>query len=78
MGDIILRFKRERVLLDTSEYLYKTFASHTAAGERLVIYPALYLLFKIRARPYDMFMSEADRKKYSDVKQKYRFGKIEA
>lgn len=79
VGDIVQHFKREWVSADTSEYLYKVlaFASHTETGERLVIYQALYTPFKVCARPYAMFMSEVDRQKYPDVKQKYRFEKVE-
>ena len=79
VGDIVQHFKREWVSADTSEYLYKVlaFASHTETGERLVIYQGLYAPFKICARPYAMFMSEVDRQKYPDVKQKYRFEKVE-
>ncbi|MGN1192474.1 MAG: DUF1653 domain-containing protein [Dorea sp.] len=79
VGDIVRHFKREWVSADTSEYLYKVlaFASHTETGERLVIYQGLYAPFKICARPYAMFMSEVDRQKYPDVKQKYRFEKVE-
>ena len=79
VGDIVQHFKREWVSADTSEYLYKVlaFASHTETGERLVIYQALYAPFKVCARPYAMFMSEVDRHKYPDVKQKYRFEKVE-
>lgn len=32
----------------------------------------------IWSRPYGMFMSEVDRKKYPDVKQKYRFELMES
>ena len=79
VGDIVQHFKREWVSADTSEYLYKVLAiaSHTETGERLVIYQALYAPFKVCARPYAMFMSEVDRQKYPDVKQKYRFEKVE-
>lgn len=79
VGDIVRHFKREWVSADTSEYLYKVlaFASHTETGERLVIYQGMYSPFKICARPYDMFMSEVDREKYPDVKQKYRFEKLD-
>lgn len=74
-GDLVRHFKRELVDPTTLEYLYKiiTFASHTETGERLVIYQALYAPFKICARPYDMFVSEVDREKYPEIKQKYRF-----
>ena len=77
-GDIVQHFKREWVSPDTSEYLYKVlaFADHTETGERLVIYQGLYAPFKICARPYTMFMSEVDREKYPDIKQKYRFEKF--
>ena len=78
-GDIVQHFKREWVAKDTSEYLYKVlgFAQHTENGEHLVIYQALYKPFKICARPYEMFMSEVDREKYPDVRQKYRFEKVQ-
>ena len=78
VGDIVQHFKREWVSADTSEYLYKVlaFAQHTENGENLVIYQALYAPFKVCARPYSMFMSEVDREKYPDVKQKYRFEKV--
>lgn len=77
-GDIVQHFKREWVSADTSEYLYKVlaFARHTETGERLVIYQALYAPFKVCARPYAMFMSEVDREKYPDIRQKYRFEKV--
>ena len=78
-GDLVQHFKREWVSEHTAEYLYKVlaFAQHTETGEKLVIYQAMYPPFKICARPYGMFMSEVDRGKYPEVKQKYRFEKVE-
>lgn len=79
IGDIVQHFKREWVSADTSEYLYKVlaFAQHTETGEKLVIYQGLYAPFKTCARPYNMFMSEVDREKYPDIKQRYRFEKVQ-
>ncbi len=75
VGSIVQHFKRELVDPQSTEYLYKVlaFAQHTENGERLVIYQALYAPFKTCARPYEMFMSEVDRTKYPNIKQKYRF-----
>ena len=79
IGDIVQHFKRENVNPETAGYLYKilAFASHTETGEKLVIYQALYPPYKTCARPYEMFISEVDREKYPDAKQKYRFEVVE-
>lgn len=79
IGDIVRHFKREMVDQNTPRYLYKVlaFAQHTETGEKLVIYQALYAPHKTYARPYEMFMSEVDRNKYANIKQKYRFEKVD-
>lgn len=78
VGDIVKHFKREYANPDSSEFLYKVIAiaCHSESGEKLVIYQGLYAPFKICARPYEMFMSEVDKEKYPDIKQKYRFETI--
>lgn len=78
-GDIVQNFKRETADPESNTYLYKivTFAIHSETNEKLVVYQALYNPFGVWARPYDMFMGEVDREKYPDIKQKYRFEKVD-
>ena len=79
VGDVVRHFKREWVSEETSEYLYRViaFATHTESEEKLVIYQALYAPFKTCARPFEMFMSEVDHEKYPEIRQKYRFERVE-
>ena len=81
-GDIVCHFKRETLTDEerkTNKYIYRIegVAEHTETGEELVIYTALYGDFRTYARPAEMFFGEVDRDKYPDIKQKYRFEKMD-
>lgn len=79
-GDIVKHFKRE-LLTDTSDinmYLYIVLgkAIDTVTDKPVVIYKALYGDGNTYVRPVDEFESEVDSIKYPNIKQKYRFEKI--
>lgn len=73
-GTIVKHFKRE-MHPEGTRYLYRIIgpAEHTETGEMLMVYQALYGDCRTFARPLHMFMSEVDREKYPEIKQKYRF-----
>lgn len=77
--DVIRHFKRETVNPNTTKYLYRIIgiATHSETREKMMVYQALYDDFGVYVRPLDMFLSEVDRTKYPEIKQKYRFEKTE-
>lgn len=76
--DIVQSFKREIDATGT-KYLYQIIdvAYHSETQEKFVVYKALYEPYDTWVRPYEMFMSPVDHKKYPDIKQEYRFEKVE-
>ena len=71
-GEIWLHFTTRRYRIVACPVI------HSETRERYCVYQALYGDGGIYCRPLAMFMSEVDRSKYPDVKQKYRFEKIQA
>ena len=80
-GDVVRHFKRETLNdedMNANKYLYKIIgtAIHSETKEPYIVYQGLYGDFEMYIRPYEMFMSEVDREKYPEIKQKYRFEKV--
>lgn len=83
-GSTVRHFKRleltaEQLEREPNMYLYEIMgtAEHTESGETLMVYRPLYGEKKLYARPLAMFLSEVDREKYPNVKQNYRFERLE-
>ena len=78
VGEIVEHFKRDaKADKYTTKYLYRIvgFAEHTETGELMVVYQALYDECEVYVRPYEMFASRVDKKKYPDSKAIFRFTK---
>ena len=58
-------------------YLVIDIAYDSETKEKMVVYKRLYEDCSLCVRPLDMFLSEVDKKKYPNVKQKYRFEEVE-
>ena len=79
-GDIVQHFKREMVTEpDSPQYLYEiiSIAKYSETNEDMVVYRALYGDGGIWIRPFEMFMGQVDKEKYPDIKQKFRFEKVD-
>ena len=59
------------------EYEVLCMARHSETLEEMVVYRALYGERGVWVRPMAMFFSPVDHAKYPDVKQVYRFERVE-
>ena len=81
IGSIVKHFKYE-TLTDAekaqNKYIYRIedFAINTSDESMMVVYRAMYGGFTLFVRPYDEFISEVDKKKYPNIKQKFRFEEV--
>lgn len=78
--DIVKHFKRETIDDPSSLYYYYKIVGngfYTETNQLVMIYEALYWPRQMYVRPYDMFMGQVDKEKYPEIKQKYRFEKVE-
>ena len=73
-GEVFRHFKGNR-------YKILAVGHHSETKERMVVYYDISgqnsSIDDPCIRPLEMFMSEVDNKKYPDVKQKYRFERVE-
>lgn len=54
-------------------YIVVDIANDSETKDKVVVYRRLYGDGSLWVRPLEMFLSEVDREKYPNVKQKYRF-----
>lgn len=81
-GDIVQHFKRETLdepAFAENKYLYRIIgvATHSETGEQMMVYQPLYERKGMFVRPLEMFLGEVDHEKYPEIRQKYRFEKVE-
>ena len=76
IGKTYKHFKNK--LYKVIDIVYDSESNNEDVYKKVVIYEALYGDKLKWARPYDMFNSLVDKEKYPDVKQIYRFEKIDS